>query len=153
MTIPAIEFIEIYEQCDQAFKIWEINFKEFQSQMHGRGVQRQGRNKTIIEFEHNVQIGKRVAMIYDIRRFNEKLKSIIQSIIQKESMQSGKHKSSFLNIEDIQEAYLVFQEIDVLDMSKEGENNLILAKQQYDMKIDKIESTIAQHMIDKLGQA
>ena len=50
-------------------------------------------------------------------------------------------------------AYQCFQEVDVLDISQEGENNLQRAKQQYDLKIESIEKGITQVLIDKLGKA
>jgi len=46
------------------------------------------------------------------------------------------------NNDDITYAYQLFVELDVLDFSPQGENNLKEAEKQYNQRIDKVESMI-----------
>ena len=60
---------------------------------------------------------------------------------------------SFLTTKDISEAYLLFQNLDILDLSKEGEATLNAAYKNYEMKIDRVETQITVKLRDRLGAA
>lgn len=57
------------------------------------------------------------------------------------------------NNEDINYAYKLFTELDVLDFSNQGEQNMKEAEKQYNQRIDKVESMITAQLRDKLGAA
>jgi hypothetical protein len=60
----------------------------------------------------------------EIRQHHEKLREMIEGILQKESSGKTGEAMSFLTTKDISDAYVFFQNLNILDLSKEGEANL-----------------------------
>lgn len=58
-----------------------------------------------------------------------------------------------MTTKEISDAYEVFQNLDVFDLSKEGEEALSAALRQYEQAIDAVESTITTKLRDSLGSA
>ena len=60
---------------------------------------------------------------------------------------------SFLTPKDISEAYALFQNLNILDLSKEGEANFNATYKRYEMKIYRVETQITVKLRDTLGAA
>lgn len=72
-------------------------------------------------------------------RYNHhKLQQVISKTLSKENTGDSKFESQALN--DIAEAYNLFNNINVMDITKEGQEKWDVTKKTYDLKIDKVES-------------
>ena len=98
-----------------------------------------------------VPLQERLQAIYQFRREHEQLREVIENITGSQGV--SKTELSFLSTKDIQDAYSVFLNIDVLDISTEGEARWQQARKAYDLKIDRVESVITSKLRDKLGSA
>ncbi len=95
---------------------------------------------------------ERVDRIFIFRKHHHKFKQIIKKTLSYES--SGDKK----NLEDvalskINEAYQYFYNINVLDISKEGNEQWDQTERTYNLKIDKVESQITSILKAKLSHA
>jgi hypothetical protein len=59
--------------------------------------------------------------------------------------------AGFPTTKDITAAYLVFQNLDVFDLTKEGAQAFDVAHKQYELSIDDVELTITTKLRDSLG--
>ncbi len=83
----------------------------------------------------------RLDLILRIRRPHEKLREIILSTKKRLGINSKQEDSNtILDIKEMDDAYNVFQKVDVLDLSTNGNNLMAIAFQNYDEKIGRIET-------------
>jgi len=149
MSMPYNEFITLLDQSKDIFTKWDEEFGLIRDLMKKNS---KGMNAeiTACNFEH-LNLKRRLEKVLEIRQHHEKLREVIEGILQKEG--SGKEAMSFLTTKDISEAYLLFQNLDILDLSKEGEIGLNAAYKNYEMKIDRVETQITVKLRDRLGAA
>ena len=85
-------------------------------------------------------------------RFNHhKLQQVISKTLSKENTGDSKFEEQALN--DINEAYYLFNNINVMDVTKEGQEKWEATKRTYDLKIDKVESQITASLRERLANA
>ncbi len=83
----------------------------------------------------------RLDLILRIRRPHEKLREIILSTKKRLGINSKQEDSNtILDIKEMDDAYNVFQKVDVLDLSTNGNNLMAIAFQNYNEKIGRIET-------------
>lgn len=92
----------------------------------------------------------RLEKMFKIRELYEKLRSVIEDIIKKEKKTSEK---GFLSTSDIEEGYSAFRGLNILDLSKEGDEVITRAEKEFNFKIDKAETFITEKLREKLGGA
>lgn len=90
-------------------------------------------------FLHVTFIRGRLATIEEIRKLHSTLNEVILNILSKERSSDRLSDTSFLSTAEINDAYSIFDDIDVLNNSEEGEQALKQAKNQYEQRIDQIE--------------
>ena len=78
--------------------------------------------------------------IFKIRELYYKLKSVIEGIINKSN------EKDFLSTANIEEGYNSFKGLNVLDISKEGEENLNNAEKLFNAQIDVAENYITKKL-------
>ena len=151
MSMPYNEFLTLMDQSKDIFTKWDEEFGVIRDLMkkNSKGMNAELTN---CSFEH-MNLKKRLEKVTEIRQHHEKLREVIEAILQKESSGKTGEAMSFLTTKDISEAYVLFQNLDILDLSKEGENNLNAAYKNYEMKIDRVETQITVKLRDRLGAA
>jgi hypothetical protein len=83
-------------------------------------------------YEHN-KLQKRSEEVKRIRKMHENLKEVIESILGQEHVgKPTRDIAGFMTTKEISDAYQVFQNLDVFDLSKEGEEALTQALRQYE---------------------
>ena len=83
----------------------------------------------------------RLDLILRIRRPHEKLREIILSTKKRLGINSKQEDSNtILDIKEMDDAYNVFQKVDVLDLSTNVNNLMAIAFQNYNEKIGRIET-------------
>jgi dynein heavy chain 1, cytosolic len=124
---------------------------------------RRGATVQLVDIERN-PIQNRLMQIIRIRKEHQQLKSIILKTISQSQGSgvvlgnSGTNTSGIAGknfeekaLDEINEAYNCFFNINVLDISKEGQDLWELTKRIYDNKIDRVESKITLALKDKLA--
>lgn len=151
MSIPYKEFLSLMDQSKDIFTKWDEEFGIIRDLMK-KNTKGMNAELTACSFEH-LNLKKRLEKVYEIRQHHEKLREVIEGILQKENSTKTGEAMSFLTTKDISEAYILFQNLDILDLSKEGENSLNAAYKTYEMKIDRVETQITVKLRDRLGAA
>ena len=84
-----------------------------------------------------------------------KLQQVISKTLSNSATALGSDGKNFEEqaLSDINEAYNLFLNINVLDVSKEGTDQWEQTKKTYELKIDKVESQITASLRDKLASA
>lgn len=93
----------------------------------------------------------RLESIFKFRKEHKELQDVINTIVQ--SAESQESEISFLSTKDIDDACIVFKNVDALDLTPEGENKWKNALAAYSQKIDKVETSITAKLRDQLGKA
>lgn len=151
MTMPYNEFLNLMEQSKDIFSKWDDEYNVIKELMK-KNTKGMNAEITACVFEHT-NLKKRLEKVSEIRQHHEKLREVIEGILQKESSSKTGEAMSFLTTKDINEAYLLFQNLDILDLSKEGESSLNANYKSYEMKIDRVETQITVKLRDRLGAA
>lgn len=151
MTMPYNEFLNLMEQSKDIFSKWDDEYNMIKELMK-KNTKGMNAEITACVFEHT-NLKKRLEKVNEIRQHHEKLREVIEGILQKESSSKTGEAMSFLTTKDINEAYLLFQNLDILDLSKEGESSLNANYKSYEMKIDRVETQITVKLRDRLGAA
>lgn len=143
------EFKMWYDKANEIFKKFDENVSYFMSKTKGIGYSgiissAQAHNKTIY---HYVPLKNRLDQLFRIRDLHERLKTVIEDIIAR----SG--SKVFLSINDIEAGYNSFKGINVLDISKEGEETLARCEKEFNHNIDSAETYITKRLREKLGGA
>ena len=98
-----------------------------------------GATRLIIEIL--TELRTRLDLILRIRRPHEKLREIILSTKKRLGINNKQEDSNtILDIKEMDDAYNVFQKVDVLDLSANGNNLMAIAFQNYNEKIGRIET-------------
>ena len=143
------EFKTWYDKANEIFRKFDDNASYFMSKTKGisySGIisSAQAHHKTIY---HYIPLKNRLDQIFKIRDLHQRLKSVIEDIIARSS------NKGFLSISDIEAGYNSFKGINVLDISKEGEETLARCEKQFNHYIDTAETYITKRLREKLGSA
>ena len=133
MSLPYNEFLTLLDQSKGIFMKWDAKILE--------------RN-----FKH-LDLKRRLDEVFEIRKHHENLREVIEGILKKEVSCKTGEVMSFLTPKDISEAYALFQNLNILDLSKEGEANFNATYKRYEMKIYRVETQITVKLRDTLGAA
>ena len=150
LKISYEDFIVLYKQCKQLFKnVWTPEYELLRKEV---GDLTKKRNETIShipnQFSHD-ELNKRLKDLKKFRAEHKKLLEIANSLAKSDNPDAPKDTIS----RDIEAAYKAAEDIDVLDLSKEGQENWINTKNEYNKVIDKVEGQISSQLIDQLASA
>jgi dynein heavy chain 1 len=110
--------------------------------MKKKGVRQEGGENQLIP------LAQRLEKISKIRELHEEMKSVIESIVRKEK---NEKVARFLSVAELDSGYQYFSEVNVLEMSKEGEEQLAYAEGQYLARLEKVECNITENLRQQLG--
>lgn len=144
------EFKGWYDKANEIFKKFDDNAAYFTGKSKGMSFSgiiistATAHNKTIY---HYVPLKNRLDQLFKIRDLHQRLKSVIEDIIAR----SG--NKGFLSVSDIETGYNSFKGINVLDISREGEETLLRCEKEFNYFIDSAETYITKRLREKLGGA
>lgn len=142
-------FSTVFEKCEDVFKKFEENMSTFVNRRTGTNLTRAIAN-TALQMRaiyHYNPLKSRLEQIFKIRELYHKLKSVIEGIIHKSN------EKDFLTTANIEEGYNAFKGLNVLDVSKEGEESLNNAEKLFNSQIDIAENYITKKLRERLGGA
>jgi len=153
MYIDYKDFKQIRQSFRKVFETWFQHIKQFR-EMVRTSVSRRTEQAGIHNFqtlEKNV-LKERLDEISNFRYQHHKLKRVISKTLSKEDTAENKDfEEQALN--EINEAYALFLNINVLDISKEGNDIWAASKKTYELKVDKVEGQITASLREKLAKA
>jgi dynein heavy chain 1 len=158
LFLPYADFDAATQPCEQLFRTWDDQSKEFVSL--ARDLHRKRGEKFIpmkITPAH-AKLQERVGYLRSFRLQHEELLRTVVSVMKSDSG-SGKPgskeaASGLANeeaVEDINAAYELVRSVDVLDVSVEGTEAWIQAENLYNERISRVENTIIISLRDRLA--
>lgn len=143
------EFKVWYEKANEIFKRLDDNISHFVAKTKGGnyvGMISLAQTHQKTNYQH-IPLKNRLEQLYKIRDLYQNLKSVIEDIISR----SG--NKEFLSVSDIETGYSSFKGINVIDLSKEGEETLARCEKEFNHYIDTAETYITKRLREKLGGA
>ena len=151
MTMKFEDFIKIYKESKALFKeSWQNEFEAVRKEIPIIQKLRNERNLISIPstFEH-LALQKRLK---ELKKFRVEHKNLVEITLSLTSNEADNQSESPLTRE-IDQAYLKVSEINILDLSKQGEINWNNAKNEYNKITEKIEGQISNSLSDQLASA
>ncbi|CAK0878753.1 unnamed protein product [Prorocentrum cordatum] len=130
----------------ELFRVWDDEVRQFKDLVREL-LRKRGTNERPplkINLEHN-HLQERIVDLQKFRRQHMKLQEVIEKVLS-EGKESGAKA-------EVQSAYRLLEDVDVLDVTRRGVQEWDSAKKRYDEKIDHAESEITAHLRDRLGAA
>ena len=153
MTMPWADFVNILDKCQSM--VWAEWKKQFQAFRDRLRQTLRNRDRTPIHnatFEHQ-QLAERLQELLVFRTQHQKLQEVIQKTLLGQDNLENEDNLTEGGIKEINNAYQIILEIDVLDLSKEGGINWENGSKAYDQKVDHVEGEITSQLRDKLASA
>lgn len=153
MKMDLKDFKLIYEYSKTAFTKWDLLHRSFREHMKSQRYDRN--NKLNMEIKAELLgLKDRIHKVFEFRDQHSSLREIFSSIISKEKQSLDKTNiGNFIKIEDIDRAYSYILQVDILDLSPEGDAAFESAKNRYEGDIDSVEKTIINKIRERLGSS
>lgn len=138
-----------YDKANEIFKKLDDNIGHFVTRTRGgnyAGIITAAQAHQRTNYQH-LPLKVRLEQLFKIRELHQNLKTVIEDIIARSS------NKGFLSITDIETGYNSFKGINVLDLSKEGEETLARCEKEFNHYIDTAETYITKRLREKLGGA
>mmetsp|Transcript_10644 Transcript_10644/g.10732 ORF Transcript_10644/g.10732 Transcript_10644/m.10732 type:complete len:296 (+) Transcript_10644:1246-2133(+) len=157
MYLEQKDFKVISKNIRHVFEVWFESLKGFKDMIRTQVTKRSDRTgiTNLLNLEKN-PIKDRLDALIQFRYQHHKLKQVIGKTLSNQGTNMGSGGSRNFEeqaLQDINDAYNLFLNINVLDVQKEGTDAFEATKKQYDLKIDKVESQITSSLRDKLASA
>lgn len=145
MQQDAEMFAQNMQQCAELFRVWNDELGQFR-QLAREQLKKRGNERPIVKIncEHE-QLQARIEELQKFRRNHMKLQEIIERVLL-----DGKETTAKA---EVAAAYQLVEQVDVLDVSRGGQQEWENTKRRYDKCIDHAESEITARLRDKLGAA
>eukprot|EP01132_Coremiostelium_polycephalum_P002127 gene2127-2619_t len=157
MHIEYSEFEKVTSAFRALFTVWEDQFSQFREILRELARKRGSDRIPLIVTVDNKALLDRILKIRKFRRQHDELKSVISTVLPQDQQHDGstgaKSSAEVNAIKEINEAYLEFKEIDVLLLTKEGEEIWAMAIKKYNARTDRVESYITSKLRDRLATA
>ena len=159
MHIVYQEFSDLTQRCSNVFKQWDDNYDKFQNMLRDTKRPRSTGTGGIMSMkilpEHR-KLSERLKRLAEFRLQHEQLQSVISRVLspgdssdQSDSLLQDSQSST----REVNLAYEDMKQLDVLDMSAEGQQAWDAAIRRYNERIDRVETRIAARLRDQLGTA
>ena len=152
MSMKYEEFIELYKKCKNLFKkVWTTEFEVLRKEIQELAKKK---NETISHISNKFiheELRNRLKELKKFRKEHNKLIEMTDSLSKTSSTSNSTSESPI--VKDIDNAYRAASNIDILDLSKKGQENWVNAKNEYHKVIDKVEGQISSSLIDQLASA
>ncbi|PFH31617.1 dynein heavy chain [Besnoitia besnoiti] len=140
------EFEHATGGCTELFRTWEEEVRQFKEmvrdQSKKRGLSERPPSKLICE---HLVLQERMGELRQFRRQHHRLKEVISKVL---ASNAGGDLSAQ---KEVAGAYELMQTVDVLDVSRTGQEAWEAARKAYDDRIDRVESQITARLRDRLG--
>ncbi|KAJ3389103.1 hypothetical protein HDU92_001163 [Lobulomyces angularis] len=147
------EFDVATSGCEQVFLTWEDQAKEF---THiARDLTRK-RNEKFIPIKitnAHAKLQERINFVRAFRKQHEQLHNTIVKVMRNEKFSEKNNISDSSAGEDVQLAYESVKNVDVLDVSPEGNELWVTAENAYNERVSRVENQIIARLRDRLGTA
>ncbi|EGC38132.1 cytoplasmic dynein heavy chain [Dictyostelium purpureum] len=158
MNIDYSDFEHLSRAVKALFTLWDDQFSIFRDILRDLAKKKgQDRTPLIVNIDTKIQLV--IIKIGKFRKQHEDLKNVVSNVLP-QSMSvnpatgSPSNKTSEINaVEEINQAYSEFKEIDVLQLSKEGEEIWDAAVKRYNARTDRVETYITVRLRDRLATA
>ena len=147
MSMKYEDFIILYKQCKQLFKhVWLTEFEALRKEIQDLAKKK---NETISHISNKFMHEELRNRLKDLKKFRAEHKKLIEMA----TSLAETNPQDYQIPRDIENAYKVASNIDILDFSKKGQEDWINAKIEYHKVIDKVEGQISSSLIDQLASA
>ncbi|KAL8271990.1 hypothetical protein Esti_004114 [Eimeria stiedai] len=140
------EFEHTTAGCLELFRTWDEEVRHFKETIRElskkRGLSERPPSKLVCE---HVVLQERIIEVRQFRRQHHRLKEVLNRVL---SDGSG---GGVAAQKDITAAYQILEALDVLDVSRTGEEAWEAGQKAYDTRIDRVESQITAKLRDRLG--
>ncbi|TPX53424.1 hypothetical protein SeMB42_g00788 [Synchytrium endobioticum] len=164
MFIDYEDFEKETRGCDEVFRTWDEQFKEFGNV--AREVSRK-RSEKFLPIKINAahaKLQERIVYIRGFRKSHEQLHTTILRVMRPGgTKQAGSYHANavtkdvdFVNIEvleDVKLAYEAVKNVDVLDVSSDGTENWMVVEHVYNERVARVENQIIARLRDRLATA
>ncbi|KAJ3439563.1 dynein heavy chain [Anaeramoeba flamelloides] len=142
----------------EAINIWRDNLSEFIDTVRGLSRNRKEEKFTIRVSTNVEELEERIARIRQFRRQHDQLEKVIQGVLLQTTSSTSKSKNGNENknqitaLNELTNAYDIFINVNILDISKEGKKAWISALGQYNKKIKKVDALIIDNLRERLSK-
>ncbi|KEY71002.1 hypothetical protein S7711_00838 [Stachybotrys chartarum IBT 7711] len=159
------QFQEIMVYCEDIFRAWEENVKEFTNV--AREVTRR-RNEKFIPIKINkkhLELESRIKYVATFRDNHEQLQRTIVHVLGPMSTIPGITETAGTNgvimeemgdvdaVEEVQQAWEALQNVDLLDVTDQGKERWVRAENLYNERTTRVENSIIARLRDRLATA
>ncbi|KAM9964742.1 hypothetical protein ACTFIW_004524 [Dictyostelium discoideum] len=164
MNIDYNDFEHLNRSVRALFTLWDDQFGAFRDILRDLAKKRGNeRIPLIVNIDNRIQLV--IIKIGKFRKQHEDLKNVVSNVLPGSQLGGGgvvqtntsnptsPQKQEINAIEEINQAYLEFKEIDVLQLSKEGEEIWDAVVKRYNSRTDRVETYITVKLRDRLATA
>ncbi|KAH7328045.1 dynein heavy chain, N-terminal region 1-domain-containing protein [Stachybotrys elegans] len=159
------QFQAIMNICDEIFRAWEENIKEFTNV--AREVTRRRNEKFIpikINKKHS-ELESRIRYVSTFRDNHEQLQRTIVNVLGPSATIPGVTETTGANgvvmeemgdvdaVEEVQQAWEALQNVDLLDVTDQGKERWVRAENLYNERTTRVENSIIARLRDRLATA
>ncbi|PNS18432.1 Dynein heavy chain, cytoplasmic [Sphaceloma murrayae] len=162
MHLEYSEFQHLHETVNCLWEIWDENIKDF-TNVAREAIRRRHEKFIAMKVEPRFkQLRERLSYISTFRNGHEQLRSTIADVLGEDDNMDGPEKSQAAvtdemgdadAIEEIDEAYAVLKDVDVLDVSEDGTRIWTQAENLYNERTSRVENSIIARLRDRLALA
>ncbi|KAJ3101821.1 hypothetical protein HDU97_001047 [Phlyctochytrium planicorne] len=156
MYLDYAEFEKATSGCEDVFKTWEDQIKEFTNV--AREVSRK-RSEKVLNFKNknaHSKLQERINFIRAFRRQHEQLHNTILKVMKPDKSGAVEKLANISDVnalDDVNLAYESVKSIDVLDVSVDGTEIWVAAENTYNERVARVENQIIARLRDRLGTA
>ncbi|CAM1511285.1 Fc.00g087980.m01.CDS01 [Cosmosporella sp. VM-42] len=159
------QFQGIMQTCDEIFRTWEENVKEFTNV--AREVTRRRNEKFIpikINKKHS-ELESRIKYVSTFRDNHEQLQRTIVNVLGPQATIPGVTETTGTNgivmeemgdvdaVEEVKQAWEALQNVDLLDVTDQGKERWVRAENLYNERTTRVENSIIARLRDRLATA
>ncbi|KAI8818344.1 dynein heavy chain [Fimicolochytrium jonesii] len=161
MYMDYAEFERIALGCDELFRTWDEQVKEFTNVARDLTRKRSEKFLPIKLTPMHVKLQERIKFIHAFRKQHEQLYETIVKVMRTEKGAKAKDgmggRSASLSdgnaLDDVRLAYDTMKTVDVLDLTPDGTELWVSAESSYNDKVARVENQIIARLRDRLGTA
>ncbi|OXA50597.1 Dynein heavy chain, cytoplasmic [Folsomia candida] len=150
MMVPYDEFERVMASCFDIFNTWDEEYEKLQGLLRDILKKKRDEMKLMwrVNFSHK-KLHIRMEQIRKFRRQHEQLRSVIERVLRpdQETMVDGNAH------EEVSNAYSLLEQVEALEMSKEGQDVWDGAVRRYNERVDTVEAKITAALREQLATA
>jgi dynein heavy chain 1 len=141
--------MKLYKDCKILFSDWDDEYEKIKKEISV--IIKLRNEKSLITYPKGFEHDNLKKRLKELKKFRVEHQNLIEITT---SLNGGNETENNNNlIKEIQNAYDKMSEINILDLSKNGEINWVNAKNEYFKVTEKIESQISNSLSDQLASA